>query len=75
MNLYKITWKPRTGLMGYHTYVTSHSPENAIRDVNRHAPFTCSECQTVFKVKFKTEIEYIGGLIDDESRRLISGGR
>jgi len=37
------------------------APAHVMRDVNRHAPFTCTKCSTVFYVKTIKEPVYIPG--------------
>jgi len=37
-------------------YTLENCPMDVLEDVNRHAPFTCDNCKTKFKVEFKTKI-------------------
>lgn len=33
------------------TYEIENAPTDVLADINRHAPFTCEKCGTVFEIK------------------------
>ena len=37
------------------TYYFANTPPEVMSNVNRHAPFTCSDCGTMFRVNFTPE--------------------
>lgn len=40
-------------------YKLSEAPSDVLADVNRHAPYTCINCNTVFKVELTEEMVVI----------------
>lgn len=36
-------------------YSLDNAPQDVLADVNRHAPFTCDQCETIFEVIFKVK--------------------
>ena len=41
------------------TFELDKCPIDVLPDVNRHAPFTCNKCKTVFEVKLFTSYEVV----------------
>ena len=41
------------------TYELHNAPAEVMSNVNRHAPFTCSECGTQFEVKYRVEVHNV----------------
>jgi hypothetical protein len=40
-------------------YDFKYTPKDVMENVNRHAPFTCFNCGTIFKVEFNPEIKIV----------------
>jgi hypothetical protein len=49
----------KSGECFLNTYTFKNAPKEAMENVNRHAPFTCSKCKTVFYVEFNPEIKIV----------------
>ena len=48
-----------------HVYEVKDAPPAVMENVNRHAPFACFKCGTVFRVKFNPEIVETNEVADD----------
>jgi hypothetical protein len=46
----KVEAQSKGGLCNLDVFEFGYAPEDVMSDVNRHAPFTCGNCGTAFKV-------------------------